>query len=103
MTQDFTLNNKDTSNSLMLVVQSSPSTEDVMKQDGTTNDSALNETLKKEFQTEQPLYYLMDKVTDVALKYEGAALILVSALATALIISVVTKGAAELIKVLRGH
>lgn len=51
---------------------------------------------------EQPtLPYLIDKIADVALKNEGSALIVASGIATGIIIYVIAKSAAEIIKAWR--
>ena len=54
--------------------------------------------------TEQPTvpyFYLIDKISDVALKHEGSALIFSSGIATSIIIYMIAKSAAEIIKAWR--
>ena len=52
--------------------------------------------------TEQPTVpYLIDKIADVALKHEGSALIFSSGIATSIIIYMIAKSAAEIIKAWR--
>lgn len=52
--------------------------------------------------TEQPTVpYLIDKIADVALKHEGSALIFSNGIATSIIIYMIAKSAAEIIKAWR--